>query len=577
MNCTPKRYLAVALFVSYAGSLQAQEWTRFRGPNGSGLSSATNIPTAWTTKDLRWKTKLAGVGHSSPVLWGQKIFLTTGDPAAGKRVVQCIAAAKGVELWSRSFACEKHRQHEHNSWASATPAVDERHVYVLLASPKDYLVVALTHDGQEKWRVDLGSFKSGHGFGVSPIVFEDLLIVPNEQESNSSVVALDRDTGKTRWQTPRKSRTTYSTPCVFAPTGRTAQLVLANYEHGVTSLDPRTGKVNWEVDVFDKRHMETSIASPIVAGDLVLGASGWLGVRKEVITLRPGKDGAAPQQVYNITKGSPLVPTPLAKDDLLFLWGDEGVVTCAELATGKELWRERVPGNYYSSPIAVGVHVYNVSREGEVIVLKASRTFDHVATNPLGEGSHSTPAVAGGTLYVRTFTHLVAIGGSAVEFMDVDGRVQKLSAPDRKATVLFFLLPDCPVSNSYAPEIKRFVADYAAKNVAAFIVHADPDVTKERAKQHAKEYDLSCPILLDPTHVLVKKTGATMAPEVAVLGPDQKVLYRGRIDDWYASIGKRRAAPTQRDLRNALDTVLRGQAVKTPTTPVIGCYLPEAK
>ncbi len=143
--------------------------------------------------------------------------------------------------------------------------------------------------------------------------------------------------------------------------------------------------------------------------------------------------------------------------------------------------------------------------------------------------------------------------------------------------MLFFLLPDCPISNAYAPEIKRICADYEPKKIAAFVVHADPDVTAEQAKKHAKEYGFSCPVLLDPAHVLVKKTGVTMAPEVAVLAPDGKVLYRGRIDDLYVDYGKRRAEPTQRDLRNALDAILQGKAVPTPTTKVIGCHLPEPK
>jgi peroxiredoxin len=164
------------------------------------------------------------------------------------------------------------------------------------------------------------------------------------------------------------------------------------------------------------------------------------------------------------------------------------------------------------------------------------------------------------------------------QLRDVDGQTHKpLSLKDKKATVLFFLLPDCPISNAYAPTIKRICADYESKKIAAFVVHADPDVTAERAKKHAKEYGLPCPVLLDPAHVLVKKTGATRAPEVAVLGPDQKVLYRGRIDNWYADYGKRRGEPTQHDLRNALDAILAGKAVATPTTEVIGCFLPEAK
>jgi peroxiredoxin len=164
------------------------------------------------------------------------------------------------------------------------------------------------------------------------------------------------------------------------------------------------------------------------------------------------------------------------------------------------------------------------------------------------------------------------------EFKDVNGRAQTpLAQPDKKATVLFFLMPDCPISNSYAPEIQRICVAYEAKKIAAFVVHADPDVTVEQAKKHAKEYGFLCPVLLDPAHVLAKKAGVTMAPEAAVLGPSGKVVYRGRIDDWYVDYGKRRGEPTQRDLRNALDAVLQGKAIATPTTKVIGCHLPEPK
>jgi peroxiredoxin len=188
-------------------------------------------------------------------------------------------------------------------------------------------------------------------------------------------------------------------------------------------------------------------------------------------------------------------------------------------------------------------------------------------------------------IIVGLFMAICANGGAAAQkddpaitFKDVNGQAQTpLGLGDKKAIVLFFLLPDCPVSNSYAPEIQRICAAYEPKKIAAFVVHADPDVTIEHAKKHAKEYGLSCPVLLDPSHVLVKKAGVKMAPEVAVLGPDCKVLYRGRIDDWYADYGKRRAEPTQRDLRNALDAILQGKAIATPTTKVIGCHLPEAK
>jgi len=171
-----------------------------------------------------------------------------------------------------------------------------------------------------------------------------------------------------------------------------------------------------------------------------------------------------------------------------------------------------------------------------------------------------------------------AKNAAPIPFKDGDGRTHTpLSPVDKKATVFLFLLPDCPISNAYAPEIKRIAADYEAKKIAVFVVHADPDVTAEQARKHAKAFGLTCPVLLDPTHVLVKASGATMAPEAAVIGPDRSVLYRGRIDDWYADYGKRRGEPTQRDLRNALDAILQGKTVATPLTKVIGCYLPEPK
>jgi len=183
------------------------------------------------------------------------------------------------------------------------------------------------------------------------------------------------------------------------------------------------------------------------------------------------------------------------------------------------------------------------------------------------------------TLLGLFFAVAVAGGGDrSAEFTDIDGRKQSpLGGPDRKATVLFFLLPDCPISNFYAPELKRISDEYTPKKVAAFIVHADPDVSADTARKHAKQFGLTCPVLLDPVHRLVKRTGVTMAPEVAVLTPDGKVAYRGRIDDIYVDYGKRRETPTQRDLRNALDAILQGKPIATPVTKALGCYLPEPK
>jgi membrane dipeptidase len=169
------------------------------------------------------------------------------------------------------------------------------------------------------------------------------------------------------------------------------------------------------------------------------------------------------------------------------------------------------------------------------------------------------------------------LGVRGVSFTDIDGRMHTpLSQPDKKGTIFFFVLPDCPVSNAYAPEIKRICDDYS-KKFATFVVHVDPDVTSKDAKKHAKAYGLTGPILLDPTHILVRQTEATIAPEAAVLGPNGTLLYRGRIDDLYSDVGTRRPEPTQRDLRVALDAIAVGKNVPTPRTKAVGCFLPEPR
>lgn len=402
-----RRLAACLLLAQIAGSASAQEWTRFRGPNGSGVSTATTIPVQWTDKDYRWKAKLPGVGHSCPVLWGDRVFVTSADNETGKRFVLCYNAKDGSRRWQREFDGVRHGKHADNSFASATPAVDAERLYLCWATPKEYVVVALDHDGKDVWRVDLGPYKSGHGFGSSPIVHDDLVIIANDQDGTSSVVALDRGTGKERWKTQRKSKAGYATPCVYQPKDKAAELILTSWEHGISSIDPKTGKENWELDIFSKGHVETPIGSPIVAGDLVLGTCGWMGVKKEIVAVRPG---AKQPEAYRIDRAAPLCLTPLAKDDLLFVWSDEGIVSCASLATGEIHWRERVPGTYYGSPVWANKHLYCMSRDGDVLVLAAAKKFAQAARNPLGEGSHSTPAIAGGRMFLRTFSHLICVG-----------------------------------------------------------------------------------------------------------------------------------------------------------------------
>ena len=269
---------------------EAQEWTRFRGPNGSGMSQTT-MPAKWTDKDYAWKIELPGGGNSSPVLWGQKLFITSASKTSGQRTIFCIDGNSGKVLWKRSYDAGPYRMHNDNSAASPTPAVDDQRVYIVWATPTDSQVIALDHNGKELWKTEIGPFIGGHGAGASPIVVDDVVVLPFDQEGGgdtdspksskskkaaakpqeevkSFVIGLDRATGKQRWKTARKAKLlATATPCVFTPAGGAAQVVLNSTTEGMTGLDPKTGAVIWQAnEVFSKR----VVSSPVVAGDVVI-------------------------------------------------------------------------------------------------------------------------------------------------------------------------------------------------------------------------------------------------------------------------------------------------------------------
>ena len=393
----------------------AQEWTRFRGPDGSGVAaSGADIPAKWSDRDVRWKVDLPGVGHSSPVLWGDRIFLTCADEQTGTATLVCLNAADGSLRWKRDYTSENYRHHGENSYASSTPTADAERVYVCLMQPRQLQVVALDHDGKDAWTADLGPFVTQHGGGHSPVVFEDIVVVANDQDGpGSSIVALDRKTGQKKWTSPRKSyRFSASTPCVYRPTdGGPAQLIFTSWAHGITGIDPKNGLVLWELpEAFDAR----TVGSPVAANEagVVIASCGEGPGGHWITAVKPGSGGAKPDVVYKISKMSPYVPTPIVKGNLLFFWADGGTVTCARADSGAMVWQERVGGSYFGSPVCAGDKLYCVSKRGEVVVIAAAEKFELLARNELGEKSHATPAVANGRMYVRTYGKLFCIGAA---------------------------------------------------------------------------------------------------------------------------------------------------------------------
>ena len=403
----------------------AQEWTRFRGPNGSGISPATNIPLKWTAEDYNWQVDLPVQGSSSPVLWGKRLFLLGEDADGEQRSVLCIDADNGKTLWRRDYPVKHHYLHRDNDFASATPCVDEDGVIVVWSNPEQLLMTALDLDGKEMWQRDLGPYKGLHGSCNSPIIADGLVVLANDQmdpkrfsfylpkgtnmdPGKSFLIALDRKTGKTRWKVDRKSELAgYATPCIRRVGGR-AEAVFTSTAHGVTAVDLQSGEIRWEIDkIWDDR----TVSSPQLYGDLVFASFGRGLSGQRMVAVRPGKpDSQKGELVYDIRKSVPLVPSFVVKEGLLYLWSDSGIVTCLEAATGKVHWRERVGGEFYSSPLLINGRLYCISKQGEIVVLAASQKFEVLARMDLGEKTFATPAIANGSMYLRTQTRLYSLG-----------------------------------------------------------------------------------------------------------------------------------------------------------------------
>ncbi len=417
--------LVCTIALIFSVPLPAQEWTRFRGPNGTGISHATTVPVNFTQADFNWRVPLPGEGHSSPVIWGNRIFLTSAEESAGKWHLLCLSVADGRELWRRTYPFKPYPKNRLNSFASSTPAVDADAVYVMMVTPESFTVLAFDHNGKELWRRDLGTYTAGNGTGASLIVVGDVVIVPNDQEGDdnpptggkppeSSLIGLDRKTGAVRWKHKRTKNgaASYATPMVYEPPGSAPEVIFLSTAHGITSLNPLTGELNWELTDLSKLRC---VASPIMAKGLIIAITGVgaSGSRKG-FAVRPGSkaQNLPPQIAYEIPRQSfSQVPTPIAIGDLIFFWGDGGIVNCLRAATGEPVWKERVGGTFYGSPVYVNGKLYAMNAQGELAVIEASEQFKLLAKIPLGEGSHATPAVSDGVMYLRTLSHLISVGG----------------------------------------------------------------------------------------------------------------------------------------------------------------------
>lgn len=398
---------ALALLLTLTAA-HAGDWARFRGPNGTGIAPDRDVPVKWTATDgVLWKTAIPGVGNSSPIVCGGRVFVQTAAADGAERRLLCLDAGKGTILWSKAAPGKSAKIHPRNTLASGTPAADGERVYVAFWDGKDLSLVAFDFAGELIWQRDLGPFVSQHGAGHSPIVDDGRVFFANDQDGAAELFAFDAKTGKTLWQHARKAfRACYSTPFFHGD-----ELIVGSTA-GVTSYDPTTGSEKWHYAwSFTKKPLRT-VASPVVANDLVLANAGDGDGSRHLIAVRLGGKGDVSRTnlVWEETRSFPYVPCLLARGDHVYSVSDAGIAACHVARTGEKVWSERLGSPMSASPITIDGNVYAAGEDGQVFVFAAAPKFALLAKNTIGEPIMATPAVADGRLYLRGKEHLFCIG-----------------------------------------------------------------------------------------------------------------------------------------------------------------------
>ncbi|MCE9567215.1 MAG: PQQ-binding-like beta-propeller repeat protein [Planctomycetes bacterium] len=389
----------------------AADWSRFRGPNGSGTVEG-ELPDI-NPKAPLWKVEIPGKGVSSPIIVGGKIYLQTASKDGKTRTLLCLNAADGTTAWSKDVAGTEGHTHAKNSLASSTPACDGKQIYCVWWDGTGVALHGYDLTGKELWRTSLGGYASQHGPGFSPVVHEGLVFVNVDDDEHAELVALDIKTGEKKWIKERKHvRASYSSPFILKRDDKTPELILGTTT-AITSYEPATGKVNWNYDlVWPKGKMPLRVvAHPVYVSGLIVMSSGDGGGSRYMVAVDPDKK--APAKVWELNKEVPYVPCMLTRGDLLFWIGDSGgsFACCADAKSGKVLYNERLSAKPPSaSPVMVNDQVLTIAEDGEFVVFKAGAKFDEVSRANLGQGVFASPAVADGKVFIRGMTHLFCFG-----------------------------------------------------------------------------------------------------------------------------------------------------------------------
>lgn len=440
--------ISVSLFACVCSSFiaKADNWSPWRGPDSSGTSSATNLPLTWSpTENVVWKVEVPGVGSSTPIIWGNKVFVLTavktertssGAPApaeapkqesGGRRgpggggggggspvnfhqfLVICYDKDTGRVIWEKQVAEEVPHEagHQDNNFASSSALTDGKHVYADFGSRGIY---CLDMDGNLKWSKNLGKMKTRNGFGEgsSPAIYKDTLIVPWDNETKSMILAFDANTGDEKWHVDRNEVTTWATPLIVEHKG--VVQVIANGT-SVRSYDLKDGSVIWECG----GQVQNPIPSPVLFGDHVICMTGFRGDKIQSISLdSKGQVTAAPSLAWSRDDAAPYVPSPvLYKGVLYFCKQNKAQISSVDAKTGEVIMPQtRVSGldTIYSSPVAAADRIYFTGRDGTTVVIKHAPKLEILATNSLGESIDSSLAIADNKLFIRTISTLYCIG-----------------------------------------------------------------------------------------------------------------------------------------------------------------------
>ncbi|MBI3860864.1 MAG: PQQ-binding-like beta-propeller repeat protein [Planctomycetia bacterium] len=387
------------------------DWPRWRGPRADGVADGGNLPVSWSkTENVRWSVELPGWGTSSPVVYGNRVFITSQAQEDDKKslLTLCFDRQTGRELWRHDFGMGvDQRVHEKSNLAVNTPAVTDDAVYVAFGNAD---VARYSHDGKLIWTnryiPRFGDPKMAWGYALSPLVVDDAVLFPWDHHTGPCyLIGLDRRTGDIAWQEDRPIGTAHATPLLVEHHGR--KDILVPGKNRLTAFDAATHKELWTYGEGSGPYNGEIIVSPVY-GDGLVFTQLWRQSPIHAIRLTAG--GKPPEQVWVNEKAGPQEPSLLYYRGLLYALMDNGVIACFDGKTGKEQYRERLGGACNSSPIAGGGHVYASNNDGTTFVLKAGRNFELAEANELGERITASPAITGNQLIFRTDSHLYCIG-----------------------------------------------------------------------------------------------------------------------------------------------------------------------